>query len=79
MNTLCFGIFVMICQPADPPKPSVVVCPPVVQWSAGDQKAASAELKKLPAGHPLRVMATVTVRQRDINRACETAKGGAAK
>lgn len=72
----CLGFLVMFnCQVPDPPKPTVVVCPPVVEWSAQDQAAAAAELAKLPAGHPLRAMAIVTVKQRDVVKACQRARG----
>lgn len=76
---MCFGILVTVCQVPDPPKPTVVVCPPLVEWRAPDQRAAAAELRKLPAGHPLRKMAAVTVDQRDAIRTCEKARKGAAR
>jgi hypothetical protein len=58
-----------------PPQPTAVVCPPVVAWPAAKQQAAAAELRKLPAGHPLREMGVVAIKQRDVVKAC---KGAAA-
>lgn len=75
MKTVCFGLLVvMFCEGNDTPKPTSVICPPVVEWKAPDQQAAAAALKELPPGHPLRKMASVTVQQRNINRACTGAK-----
>lgn len=62
-----------------PPQPTAIVCPPVVEWSAAKQKAAAAELRKLPAGHPLRDMAVIAIKQRDVVKACEAARGSALK
>jgi hypothetical protein len=77
MSTMpCFGLLVvMFCQqPDDPPKPTAVVCPPLVEWNAGDQQSAGAELSKLPAGHPLRKMAVAAVKQRAVVSECIKAK-----
>lgn len=71
---ICFGIGILMrCMPLDaaPAQTATIVCPPLVGWAASDQKAAALELKKLPAGHPLRKMAVVTVRQRNLVKACE--------
>lgn len=75
MSTMpCFGLLVvMFCQQPDPPKPTAVVCPPLVEWNVGDQQSAGAELAKLPAGHPLRKMAVVAVKQRSVVTACQKA------
>lgn len=67
----CFGFLVMACQQPAPPKPTVVVCPPLIEWKASDQAAAADALAALPAGHPLRRMSVVTVRQRSVVRACK--------
>lgn len=69
--TICFGIFIMVCPGTVPTEPTAIVCPPLVGWSAGDQQRAAAELRKLPAGHPLRKMAAVTVKQRNLVRECQ--------
>jgi hypothetical protein len=53
-----------------PPQPTAIVCPPVVEWRAVDQKAAGAALAALPAGHPLRTMGVVAIKQRDLNKRC---------
>lgn len=67
----CVGlIFIMQCQMPEPPRPTVVVCPSLVPWEAAEQAAAADALAALPAGHPLRRMATVTVKQRDLVRRC---------
>jgi hypothetical protein len=68
---VCFGIGIMICPVSPPTNTTKIVCPPLVGWSTADQKAAALELRKLPAGHPLRKMGVVTVKQRDLVRACE--------
>lgn len=80
-TVMCFGIgILMACNVPDPPRPTSVVCPPVVEWRTADQKAAAKELEKLPAGHPLRVMARNAVKQRDLVKTCNSAKQeGAAK
>ena len=71
----CLGfLFFMHCQMPEPVQPTVVVCPPVVDWAASDQQAAAAELEKLPAGHPLRKMATINFQQRKAVKACQAAK-----
>jgi hypothetical protein len=54
----------------EPTKPTAVVCPPLVGWSKTEQAGAAAELRKLPAGSPLRRMAAVNIKQRDVVRAC---------
>lgn len=77
--TLCFGILVMVCQDKEPPKPTVVICPPVVEWRAADQAAAATELQKLPAGHPLRTMAVKAIKQRDLVKTCQSQKTGVAR
>lgn len=68
---LCFGIGFMVCQMPAPPNPTAVVCPPVVSWDAKDQRAAADALAQLPAGHPLRKMGVMAVKQRDLVRACK--------
>jgi hypothetical protein len=68
----CFVVGCLL--PAEPPKPTVVVCAPLVEWPAADQRAAAARLKQLSPGDPLRKMAVVTVKQRDLVKACEKAK-----
>lgn len=73
MNVVCIGILVTVCSFPDPPKPTSVICPPVVAWSGADQKAAAVSLGGLPAKHPLRTMAIVAVKQRDLARRCAAA------
>lgn len=74
MNVVCIGILVMVCQFPDQPKPTSIVCPPVVEWSQADQIAAARELNSLPKSHPLRKMAVAAVKQRDVVRACQKAR-----
>lgn len=75
----CFGVAVvgayLRCNVPDPPKPTSVVCPPVIAWSPADQGSAADELEKLPPGHPLRKLAAVNVAQRAVVKACQRAKG----
>jgi len=68
---VCFGIGIMICPLPPSSSGTAIVCPPLVGWAAKDQQSAAAELRKLPPGHPLRKMAAVTVKQRDLVKACE--------
>lgn len=72
MNVICWGFLgiVSVCDVPDPPKPTAVICPPVIEWKKADQQAAAEALANLPAGHPLRKMSVVAIRQRDVNRAC---------
>lgn len=75
MKILCIGLLIFnVCDVPDPPKPTTVICPPVVEWKTSDQMAAAASLNALPVGHPLRKMAAIAVKQRDIMRACQKAK-----
>ena len=74
MNVVCIGILVTVCQIPDPPKPTSVVCPPVVEWKTADQQAASVSLRGLPPGHPLRKMAIVAVKQRDLIKRCRASR-----
>lgn len=55
-----------------PPQPTTIVCPPLVEWQAKDQQAAGSALAALPAGHPLRKMGIITLKQRDIIKRCKT-------
>lgn len=71
----CFGFLVyMHCQLAEPPKPTVVVCPPVVEWPSDLQKRAAQELGNLPPGAALNDVVALAIRQRDVNRRCKAPK-----
>jgi len=72
VNTWCFGILIMLCQPeaASTGVGSVVVCPPVIEWSADLQRRVAAELRALPQGSALREAVQRAIEQRDVNRRC---------
>jgi hypothetical protein len=80
-ETFCLGAFLHgaclglgAVAPA-PPSATVVVCPPLAEWSATEQARAGQALAALPAGHPLRRLAAVTVKQRDLVKRCQAEKG----
>jgi len=62
-----------------PPQPTTIVCPPLVEWQAKDQQAAGQALAALPAGHPLRKMGVVAIKQRDVVKRCKTEQTKARK
>lgn len=73
-TTICIGLVLSFCFPAGEQTPPAVtvVCPPIVEWTRREQNAAAQAIKTLPAGHPLRRMASIAVKQRDIIRACQS-------
>lgn len=74
MKATCIGLLVFFtCDIPEPPKPTAVVCPPVIEWPADLQKRAAAELKALPPGAALRKVVPLAIDQRDINRRCKAA------
>lgn len=74
-----FGVNVCFGPLAAPVRPSVVVCPPVVEWSASLQKRLAAELRASPADSAVRAAVALAVQQRDLNRRCVSAKRSAGK
>ena len=51
MKLVCFGLLLVVCQPAEEPPPArmtVAVCPVIAPWSAVYQKRLAAELRALP-------------------------------
>lgn len=77
MKAICYGFlgFVMECQFEQPPKPTTVVCPPVIEWRADLQKRAAAELKALPKGSATAELMDRAIEQRNVNRRCLETKG----
>jgi hypothetical protein len=74
MKLVCFGLLLVLCQPAEEPVPSrvtVAVCPVVAPWSADYQKRLAAELRKLPPGSAIEHAIAETLSLRDQARACE--------
>jgi hypothetical protein len=74
MKLVCFGLLLVLCQPAEKPVPSrvtVAVCPVVAPWSADYQKRLAAELRKLPPGSAIENAIAETLSLRDQARACE--------
>lgn len=70
----CIGFIVVHCTIPD--KPSVVVCPPVIEWRVDLQKRAAAELRNLPKGSALAEITSRAIEQRDVNRRCKASKKG---
>lgn len=69
LKLTCTGfLFWMECTAPAPP--SVVVCPPVVQWEGDLQKRAAKELRQLPPNSALGTLTARAIEQRDINRRC---------
>ena len=74
MKLVCFGLLLVLCQPAEEPVPShvtVAVCPMVAPWSAEYQKRLAAELRKLPPGSAIEGAIAEAISLRDQARACE--------
>jgi hypothetical protein len=74
----CIGIALVIgwlhCEdPPPPPPPPAVVCPSVRAWSKDFQKKVAAELRAVPKS-ALAEVATQSIGDRDIARACATAE-----
>lgn len=69
MSAICFGLFIMVCQPQGAAA-TAVICPPLVGLPATVQHQAAVELRRLPAGDPLRRLAAAAVKQRDLVRRC---------
>lgn len=72
----CIGFIVVHCTIPD--NPTVVVCPPVIEWRADVQKRAAAELRALPKGSALAELTARAIEQRDVNKRCKATKKGAA-
>ena len=74
----CFGfLFYFQCTVKEPPKTTVVVCPPLVELRPDVQKRAAGELKSLGKGSALGEFAAKAIQQRDLVRACHRAKAKA--
>jgi hypothetical protein len=74
MNLVCFGLLLVLCQPAEEPAPSRVtdaVCPAIALWSPDYQKRLAAELRKLPPGSAIESAIAEAINLRDQARACE--------
>jgi hypothetical protein len=69
-GTWCIGLLLMFCEPQVAARGAVIVCPPVVEWSADLQRRAAAELRALPKGSALREVVQRAIEQRDVNRRC---------
>jgi hypothetical protein len=66
----CFGILLVFCEPQVASRGAVIVCPPIVEWSADLQRRAAVELRVLPKGSALREVVQRAIEQRDVNRRC---------
>jgi hypothetical protein len=74
MKLVCFGLLLVLCQPAEEPVPSrvtVAVCPVITPWSADYQKRPAAELRRLPPGSAVEGAIAEAISLRDQARACE--------
>lgn len=49
-----------------------LVCPPLVEWTAPTQRAATSELEAIPAAETVAIRSSLRVftKQRDVVRAC---------
>jgi hypothetical protein len=77
MKLVCFGLLLVLCQPAEEPAPSrvtVAVCPVIAPWSADYQKRLAAELRTLPPGSAIESAIAEAISLRDQARACEESK-----
>jgi hypothetical protein len=73
MKLVCFGLLLVICQPAEESVPSrvtVAVCPVTAIWSADSQKRLAAELRTLPQGSAIEGAVAEAISLRDQARAC---------
>jgi hypothetical protein len=74
MKLVCFGLLLVLCQPAEEPVPSrvtVAVCPVITPWSADYQERLAAELRRLPPGSAVEGAIAEAISLRDQARACE--------
>ena len=72
MKLVCFGLLLVLCQPAEepvPPRVKVAVCPVVAPWSADYQKRLAAELRKLPPDSAIEGAIAEAISLRDQARA----------
>jgi hypothetical protein len=73
MKLVCFGLLLVICQPAEESVPSrvtVAVCPVTAIWSADYQKRLAAELRALPQRSAIEGAVAEAISLRDQARAC---------
>lgn len=70
---ICKGVALlvvwMVCEDPPPPPPPAVICPPVRTWSKPFQKKVAAEIRAAPSS-ALAEVATQSIGDRDIARAC---------
>ena len=73
----CIGIALVVgwlsCEDPLPPPPPAVICPPVRTWSKEFQKKVAAEMRVAPKS-ALAEVATQSIGDRDIARACAAAE-----
>lgn len=73
----CIGIALivgfLVCDEPPPPPVPAVVCPPVRTWSKEFQKKVAAELRAAPQS-ALAEVATQSIGDRDVARACAAAE-----
>ncbi len=80
LSTLCFGFLIIYrCDTAAPETPPpMIVCPPIVQMDAAQQKRIGKRLRELNDAD-LNRLASAFIEQRDINRRCIEAQSKASK
>jgi hypothetical protein len=77
MRLVCFGVLLVVCQPADvseQARVTVAVCPITAPWSADYQKRLAAELRRLPPGSAIESAVAEALSLRDQARACADRK-----
>lgn len=71
MKLVCFGLLLVVCQPAEEFAPTTIaVCPQIAPWSDDYQRRLAGELRTLPPGSAIEGAVAEAISLRDQARAC---------